>query len=586
MKFLKTLFLLSLLIYLLTANLNAAPKRIFGREPKSEPSPFMVEEQTNLNRAAVERTEPDEDETGDEENSFSKRARGEKMPSIVETPFQATLEGQEGTSSSSSAAIMQRVAERHLRTREIPALSRFCLEKLMRLPATHSVFDNGLPLSLKGELITPYFNKISEMIQDVDKACQQYSLYDIPPNEKEKNELINLKKALEKHRGITQNLLLTTTKRHFPNALFKIDSITKVFPELVSSIEHLKEREVYNKEATLAQDSDQIGRASSLRNVAAPLNQQASLLFNIAVGKIKLQQRFLTDTPDAEIESSQKAIAALENQVMRTAPLLERQKIFLGRVGEFNPVKKSRLDLSFEVSHKVLKDLDAASAVGDKEIIAVLQQQWNAHDQIIKTLLSTDPRLQGIQENIISGNEKVASTASMILYIKAEQRRIASLRERRITTMKSAEEKIRSEAYAPIFDLYQLPSSFLEKEITLLQEGEVDSLAGRETLAVEKRVLAQGWHDLASTTATSVNVLSQIGMIVPLEEFLNQNETAVKEALVAREAELAAQPAMLPLDRTMASLPWDFSKTFEENVAALPPGEEDRGSEDVLKKLK
>lgn len=198
-----------------------------------------------------------------------------------------------------------------------------------------------------------------------------------------------------------------------------------------------------------------------------------------------------------------------------------------------------------------------------------MEQQLNAHDQAIKAILSVDPRVQRIQDEIVYGTETVVMFAAIIVEIKAEQRRIASVRERQITTMKGGEEKVRGEGYSPIFDLYQISTSFLDREIALLQESEVDSLVGKETLALKKRILAKHWHALAAETARSVNTLSQIGMIIPPEHFLGEQETALKDMLLDREVELATQAATFPVDKTMASLPWDFNKTFEENVEAL-----------------
>lgn len=578
MKSLKNLFLFSLLVSLLAAEVYAGPTRIFGREPK--PS-LTTEEQTDLNRAAAQRAGSDEDETGEGEENPSKIARGETMPDISEAPSQAAPEGQGEVAVSSSSSAMTtapvRVVTapvRFLRTNVIPVLKRFALEKLMTLPATHAVFNDGLPPLITHELVAPYFDNINAMIQDVHQACQKYALYRLSPDVKEKNSLIKVKKALQGRREACQNKLLKATERDYPNALFRMDSMIQVFPELKSGIEHLKEQEDYNKQAKLARNSGQIGRAALLENVVAPLHQQANLLLNIAGGKIKLQQKLLEDKPDAEIAVSHENIANQERRLAQITPIIERQKIFLGRVEEFSPAQQQEMHHSFQSSLNILNALGPASAQGDEERVQLLQRQLNAHDQTIKALLSTDPRVQRLQEKIGYGNEKVVSTTSMMVDIKAEQRRIASTRENRIMTTKEGEEKVMSEGYAPIFDLYQIPSSFLDKEITLLQEAEVDSLAGRETLAFQKRRLAAHWQDLATGTAKSVNVLSQLGMIVSPGEFLGQNETAIRAALIDREGQLAAQAAMLPVDRNMASLPWDFSKTFEENVAALPQEEE------------
>ena len=578
MKFLKTLFLFSLLVSLLTAEVHAGGKRIFGGEPKSESPPLTLEERTDRNRVTAERTESNEDETGDEEENPSKRARNEEMPHISEAPSQGASKGQATASSSSSNSAHTTAPVRFLRTNVVPTLKRFVLEKLMRLPATHPVFSEGLPLLLHFELIEPFFDKINEMIQDAHKACQRYSLYQLSSDVKEKNSLIKAKNALQKEREACQNKLFKASKRNYPNALFRIDSMTQVFPELASSIEHLKEQEDYSKQAKLALNSGQIARAGLLDAVVPLLNQQASLLFRLANGKIKLHQQLLKDSPDAEIESSQEGVAYLENRLTRTTPLIERQKIFLGRVEEFNPEQQLKLHTSFQVSHKILKDLDAASAKGDEGPLQLLLQQLNSHDQTIKALFSTDPRVQRIQEKIVYGNEKVASTASMISHVKIEQRRITSLRERRLSFLPSGEVQRRAESYAPIFDLYQIPSSFLDKEIALLQEAQIDFLAGRGQPAFQKRILATRWHDLAAERAKSVNLLSQLGMIVSPEDFLNQNEVELRDVLIAQEAQLAAQAATFPVDETMASLPWDFNKTFEENVAALSSGErqEDR----------
>ncbi|MEI6416628.1 MAG: hypothetical protein WCO92_02795, partial [Verrucomicrobiota bacterium] len=63
-------------------------------------------------------------------------------------------------------------------------------------------------------------------------------------------------------------------------------------------------------------------------------------------------------------------------------------------------------------------------------------------------------------------------------------------------------------------------------------------MVGREQLAVQKRTLAARWHHLAAETAKSVNGISQQGMIIPPGEFLDQDEAALRDALIAHEAQL------------------------------------------------
>lgn len=103
MEFLKTIFLLSLLVSFSIAEVYAGLKRIFEGEPKSEAPRLTVEEQTNLNRAVAERAGSDEDDSEDEEENPCKVAQGNEMPHIAEVPSQAASEGQETASSSSRA---------------------------------------------------------------------------------------------------------------------------------------------------------------------------------------------------------------------------------------------------------------------------------------------------------------------------------------------------------------------------------------------------------------------------------------------------------------------------------------------------
>lgn len=65
----------------------------------------------------------------------------------------------------------------------------------------------------------------------------------------------------------------------------------------------------------------------------------------------------LQDRPDDEVEFFRATIAALENWVTRTAPLIERQKLFLERAEEFSPAQQSEMEISFQASHKILQDL-------------------------------------------------------------------------------------------------------------------------------------------------------------------------------------------------------------------------------------
>lgn len=588
MMFFKNLFLLSLVVVLLITEAHAAPKRIFGGEPKNDQPSLTVEEQTSLNRAAAERAESNEDETGDGEENPAKIARGNEMPLISENSSQAAPEGQGEATSSSSNPVTATAPVSFLRTEQLvtilvdgaralvpPTFQRVVLEKLMTLSAADPVFDDGLPLAVCAKLIVPYESKINEMIQNAHQACQRYALDQLPPNVKEKSAFISLTRALNLHAQQCLLKLGNTVERDYPHAFFLMDSMINVAPDFEASIEQLKQKEDYREQANQAQNSGQIEKCASLTTVVTPLHQQAILSRKIAMEKTDLQAKLLDDSSDDSIESSHKIIADCEEKRLRATPIIERQKVFLGRLEEFSPAQQTDMCHSFRSSIEVLNELDAASAEGHEEDIPFLRQQQNAHDQIIKTLLSTNPRVKRLQEKIVEGNKQIASFASSVVSIKAEQRRITSVREGRITFGLDGSPIVRDEFYAPIFELYQHPSSFLDTGFALLQEAQVDFFAGKATLATQKRRLAMSWKDLAAEAAESVNALSQpVIFDGGPDQVLGQNEWDRRDDLIDREEQLAAQAATFPVDRSMLLLPWDFKKTLEENEEALSQEED------------
>ena len=567
----KKLFIFSLLVSLLIVEVHAGPKRIFSGESKNKDSSLTSEGQTRHNRAAAEKRESGEEDDEERRSNFDKIARRERMADIPEGSSLAALEVKESSSASSSQPINPTAPIRFLRTQDIPSLYRFTLEKLMSLSPEHAVFRNGLPQVLYIELIDPYFRAMTEIIQDTHKACQRYSLYLLPPDEKEKNIFIGLKNSLQKQREICQRKLFKRTERDYPQALFVMDAVMRELPKITSSIECLKKQRAYIQQATLARNSAQLAHASLLDSAAAPLEQQASLLMKIAKMNITLQGKLLKGRSDHEIESSQKTMMDLEAKLARMIPVIESQKIFSGRLEELTQDQKTRIQASLQSSFKILNALSATPVEGNEETVLLLQQAQNAHDQIVKALLSTDPRIQRIQENIVKGNGKVASIASMIMNAKREQRRMAFVREGRLIDCPNGQSEAKGEGYAPIFELYQIPSSFLDKEIALLKKVEADFLGGREELAFQKSRLATGWLNLATQTAEGINMFIQLGMIISPEELLNQVQVATRDALISEEGQLTAQAGFLGINRDLASLSlqWDFHKTFEENVAAF-----------------
>lgn len=229
--------------------------------------------------------------------------------------------------------------------------------------------------------------------------------------------------------------------------------------------------------------------------------------------------------------------------------------------------------VTIRASLKVLNDLPAIAVLHEEDFPFVKQQE-NAHRQIIQTLFSTDPRVQKIQKQVVGMNSMIACIGTIIRDAKANQNEMAAIQKDRITSAENGECIVRSESYIPIFELYQIPTSFLDKQIALLQEVQLDYLAGKGKVCFQKQLLARQWGELATATEQSVNILSQQEKIVSPDKFLTQNERAIRDQLVAQERQFVVPPATFPVDRSMLSLPWDFNKTFGENVADLPQEED------------
>lgn len=190
MKFFKVLFLLSLLVSFLTAEVHAVPgKRPFEGEAKNDQPSLTIEVQTNLNRAAAERAVSDEVEEKNEVNNSSKRARGTTC-SATDSSHQNnnpnSIAQDANTSSSSSTMPPNETApslvDRYINHEEFQqqTLESLCLKKVISLNnATSPGFLSLLSKASEGRQ-SGFSNSVSRNLskqnQIISDHLQQYNI--------------------------------------------------------------------------------------------------------------------------------------------------------------------------------------------------------------------------------------------------------------------------------------------------------------------------------------------------------------------------------------------------------------------------
>ncbi len=551
MKSLRHLFLCMLFLFLVISQVEAAPKRCVSGEIKNGRLELTTGRQEAEYQECEERTELSLVEEGREVDSQSKRARNE-------TDSEASQEAVEATSITPA---------RFLRTQEIPTLYRCLLERLMKLKPRHPVFNQGLPLAVENELVDPYMTNIKAMLNDIHQACWKYGFYRLSPGLKNENLWLNLKKLLQEHQKTCELTLSDSIHKNYPHALFLIESMRRVFPLFQAAIEDLKLRETYKKKVKLPQNRSWV---ALLNSIISSLSGRAVSLVNTATESIKLQDKLRQERPHAEIEVAEKSVMHYEQQSSRIQSILDQQKIFLDQWDQLGAEQKIKLMLSFQAAFKVLDDLNKASLSDDQEMIYLLEEQERAYDQIIKSLLSTNSQVLQMQRSIIKVNENLAIISSEMISFKLEQRKVDYIRKEHKITRPNGQIVVYGEEFNPIFELYYIPLSFFDREIALLQSAKNDLLSGREEACARKRILAHQW-DLfnKSEIVNSLNLYVQISLIPTPEELLRSHQERIND-LKNREIELEAQALTYRLSRDITSISWDFKKSFEENVAALP----------------
>lgn len=571
MRSINKLFLLNLFLFLLATRVSAGPKRFFTGEEK----PSTAEEQTALNREEAERRASSGDNSEDGEDRVpAKRLRGKTMPCLLENSFQettATAEETSGSSASSSSLITETTPTRFLWTPEIPTLYRFALERLMRLPAEHPVFRDPLPIQLKRELIEPYVNSMKEIIQSLHKACQKYSLYHCLPEIKKNEFLILFKQKLQQRVADRMEELQT---KNYPQAFFEMDSAIAVIPELTIVADSLIKKESFKKQIAVLERDGNLEKAAFLKSALPSLIHLARVAMSIANKKQQLAKFLLGEPSVDQVGSARLCLANEEHQLARVTSLSDHQKLFFDRAEEFTQVEKTILQGFFHGALEILKNLQNPLNLKNQNRVQFFERQLNSYDHMIKASLSKDPRVEQIREKIIESHEKLLRLDDTEQQANILKNSLAFARAERLTILQNGSQETKPESYAPIFELYQIPISFLEKEISLLQTAKGDLLEGKIQLSFFKLQLAQRWGLLAKAVGSTVNTLSQVGMIQTEEDLLTQEQKNLLNFLNEQEDRIVTRVSPFRVDLVMASLPWDFRKTFEENLAAFPPLEE------------
>ncbi len=555
----KNLFLVILFLFLLIKGIFAAPKRSWNDKLKDRPSLPVIE-----NREEEIREVSSEEKLANEEDDVSvKRRRSETASSIAENSSQETQ------SSSLDVPTISVAINNLLWKENVPTLFRLALHRIIKLPQDHFVFREGLPPQLSTEFIEPYYNRMQQVIQELDNTCQHYDLYRLYEEKKKKDYFITLKQGVEN--SLTEYMDYIS-EENYSKALLWIETMSVQLPYIKIAEDSIKEGKNIYQKFTLAERSGNLERAMCLASSFQAIKEKIKIAMLIGTGRKELVKLLLSEKEPSplKIESSHQILIDHENKLVQITSLANCNEQLLEQLEELTPEKKEEVKFFLSLSFSIFSEkLDQAFPEGDEEGLQLLNKKRNACDQIMKVITSKEPQIQGIQKEIIETNKEIIALFSTILETKARQYRLTQTREGRWTTNKNGTIQAQGEDYAPIFDLYQFPNDFLNRQISLLQTAKKDLLAGRREMSNCRVILAQEWKTLEVETSGFINNLSQIGLKRTRDYFLNPNQTFKKEMLEDQENQLGDETVSVPPDPAMVSLPWNFEKTFEENIEVL-----------------
>ncbi|MBX9578275.1 MAG: hypothetical protein K2W97_07355 [Chthoniobacterales bacterium] len=554
----KNLFLVNLFIFLVTTETFASPKRSWNGEPKEKQSLPIIEDRLEEVREASS----EEKLVNNKDDISAKRRKDEGTSLIVEAS------SQEAQNSSLNIPTISVAINNLLWKQGIPTLYRLALHRLIRLPQEHSIFSEGLPPQLFIEVIEPYDNRTKQMIQELDDTCQHYDLYQLSEEKKKKEHLITLKKGVQK---ALAECMEHISQKNYPKALLGIEAMSVQLPYLKITMDSIKEGKNIHQKYILARSCSNLEKGRFLASSFQAIKEKIKVAMLTGSGRAKLIKLLLSEKEASplEIESSHQILNDHENKLVQITSLTKCQKQVLEQSEELTltPEKMEEVKIFSGFFLSVFSEkLDQAFPEGDEEGLQLLNKKRNACDQIMKVIMSKELQIQGMKKKIVETNKEIIRLLSAILETKARQHELAQIKKEQLTTYENGMIKAQGKDYAPIFDLYQLPNDFLNRQISLLQAAQEDLLEGRREISNRRFTLAQRWKLLEVETKNNINNLSQIGLKPRMNDLLDGRKFYAIQILNSEEKELENEALSFPLDLEMISLAWDFKKTFEENL--------------------
>lgn len=571
MKRQKSLFLLSLSLLAVAHSLQANPKKRGYQEFQQHAAALTPEVQSQIARKRGLSVESDITEM--EEQNLSP-----KNPPQGEVPEEALIST--NREESLAALIESPQEENHensarevniLFSQGIPSLENLALESFLRVAAQHDVFSDGIHHMIIFRLADPYLQTMNELIEGLQKLSLKYPLYSMYQKDWSnkdmvawmtflRREMINCKKTIESNK--------------YAEAFLQMYSTREVFPDFKKALELLQNSEKMKEEALQARQSNCKEREKLFCMRSSFFNHQARLVLKIAHEHARLiEKRVLRENSLLDVSNTQDNITSYKKQLALTAAFIKSQELFLRHIEKFSPEEKESISDAFKNAFKDLELLEEALRDHEALEAELLEARINMYDQMIKIFLSEDLRVNGLKGRILELHEKILFIISKRLTLRVEMARLNFMADGGYFISRSRRMRQAGEEQAPSSVLYKIPLSILVREDCLLKEIESDLLAGKKSLVVQKVSFFLSYEELAGIYREIINELYQNREVMTEVEFLEIHGDALsdleeqEEVLADQEEE---QKELFPGNQEIAILPWNFSKTFEENVAALP----------------
>lgn len=263
---------------------------------------------------------------------------------------------------------------------------------------------------------------------------------------------------------------------------------------------------------------------------------------------------------------------------------IEIQQMFLERSSQLTEEERSQIQSILNGYAHFLSLQNDPAGLQHSEITERLHQYYL---QIFKAYLSVDPRVKKIKNKVIEGNIRLSGLDAMMIQNKLTRDQIISCRDVQLAALNDETTPIAQfYEHDAIVKLYDMPLSFLEKEMKLLGEARAHFLAGETALSMHQSELSQGWQVLAVETANSVSGHVGVGVIVTEKTLLTQHQKILKKELENEDEESSCDTSETgSIEPPASPLPWNFEKTFEENVEKLPPLVEERAITGLMESL-